>query len=50
VKDESVLSTARLLGPILESLGDSGNAADGEAIGEVLGDGPEMGFIYRCAG
>ena len=46
VKDESMLSTARLLRPILENLGDSGSAADGEAICEVLGDGPETRVIY----
>ena len=48
VKDESIFSTATLLRPILENLGDSGNAANGKVICDVLGDGPEMMVVYTA--
>jgi len=46
IKDESVYATARLLRPIMERLGDSGNAAKGDEICEALGDGPDTKLIY----
>jgi len=46
IKDESAYATARLLRPIMERLGDSGNAAEGDEICEALGDGPDTKLIY----
>jgi len=48
VKDESIFSTATLLRPIMERLGDSGNAANGEVICDVVGDGPETMVVYTA--
>jgi hypothetical protein len=48
VKDESVFATATLLRPLLERLGDSGSAADGEAICRFLDDRPESRITYTA--